>query len=70
VLHDGCVVVHRLGSGPDPLGVDTGQHVQSAKVLAVVKSVEVEHCGAEGWECVIHGVEVSIGGGVRISPSS
>ena len=24
VLHDRCVVEHRLGSGPDPLGVDTG----------------------------------------------
>ena len=58
MLHDGLVVVHALCRGHDPIGIGSCQEVQAAKVLAVVEAVEVEHSGSEGWECVLHDVEV------------
>ena len=56
VLHDRCVVVQRLSGGHDPLGIGAGQRVEAVEVLAIVEAIQVEDCGTEGWERVVHGL--------------
>ena len=43
-----------VGSAHHPVRVVTSDEVQLVEVLAVVKAVDVEHCGSEGREVVIH----------------
>ena len=43
-----------VGGAHHPVGVVTSDEVQLVEVFAVVKAVDVEHCGSEGWECVFH----------------